>query len=167
MALKGTNQLDRFKRLPSDIRKYLAYTARLKREYGSVVNFIIERRLQWTDRRPKDINPFDNPHTGRLSYLTPLNWNCFFAESSHQDDIKILYNDWPYGIDEKIIHLVVWTKFELDDGPNGDDLAPLVRQKIDDYVNRTFRARVPEKNVRSPPSRSDCAVCKVLISYKR
>ncbi len=30
------------------------------------------------------------------------------------DDIKIIYNDWPYGIDKSIVHLCVWTKFPLD-----------------------------------------------------
>ena len=30
------------------------------------------------------------------------------------DDVKIIYNDWPYGIDKSIVHLCVWTKFPLD-----------------------------------------------------
>ena len=30
------------------------------------------------------------------------------------EDIKIIYNDWPYGIDKSIVHLCVWTKFPLD-----------------------------------------------------
>lgn len=131
--------------MPSDIRKYLAYIAELKREYGSVVNFIVEKRLQWTDRRPQDSNPFDNPKTGNVNMETCTNFS--FAKSYHQDDIKVLYNDWPYGIDEKIVHLVVWTKFDLDDDPTADDLTPLAREKIENYVYRTFRTRVPTKDV--------------------
>jgi len=65
------------------------------------------------------------------------------------DDIKILYNDWPYGIDEKIVHLVVWTKFDLEDDPATDDLTPEARKEIDEYVNRTFCARLPSENVGS------------------
>ena len=59
------------------------------------------------------------------------------------DDIKILYNDWAYGIDPRIVHLVVWTKFELQpapvsaSNPNGD-LTPEARSQINDYVDRTF-----------------------------
>ena len=30
------------------------------------------------------------------------------------DDVKIIFNDWPYGIDKSIVHLCVWTKFPLD-----------------------------------------------------
>ena len=63
------------------------------------------------------------------------------------EDLKILYNDWPYGVDENIIHLVCWTKFELEDDPATDDLTPKARRAIDDYVQRTFRSRIPAENV--------------------
>lgn len=69
------------------------------------------------------------------------------------DDIKILYNDWPYGVDEKIVHLVVWTKFDLEDDPTTDDLTPKARKEIDDYVDKTFRTRVNPENVCSMLSR--------------
>lgn len=72
------------------------------------------------------------------------------------DDIKILYNDWPYGVDEKIVHLVVWTKFDLEDDPMTNDLTPHVRQGIEDYVDRVFRTKVPAQNVHSP------LICKYL-----
>ena len=66
------------------------------------------------------------------------------------DDVKIIYNDWPYGIDKSIVHLCVWTKFPLDvdeKDPNGD-LTPEMRAKIDEYVKMTFGSRVPAENVR-------------------
>ena len=63
------------------------------------------------------------------------------------DDIKILYNDWPYGIDKSIVHLVVWTKFVLEDDPETDDLTPKMRKDIDEYVVRTFGSRVPPDKV--------------------
>ncbi len=58
-----------------------------------------------------------------------------------------MYNDWPYGIDEKIVHLVVWTKFELAVDPTTDCLTARARQDIDEYVDRVFRTRVPSQNV--------------------
>lgn len=69
------------------------------------------------------------------------------AYISFAADLKILYNDWPYGIDTKIIHLVVWTKFELEDDPATGELTAPMRKKIDDFVERTFRSRVPRDNV--------------------
>lgn len=64
-------------------------------------------------------------------------------------DIKILYNDWPYGIDERIVHLVVWTKFDLPDDPSTKELASDMRAQIDDYVDKTFCQAVPKENVSS------------------
>ncbi|KAL8686692.1 MAG: hypothetical protein Q9218_006931 [Villophora microphyllina] len=120
------NQLDRFVRVPSDHRRYLEYNAQLKKDHGSVMDYVVKERLRWTDLKPKDAAPFTDPNT---------------------TDIKILYNDWPYGIDKRIVHLVVWTKFDLPDDPNTKELALDMRAKIDDYVDRTFCQAVPKDNV--------------------
>ncbi len=63
-------------------------------------------------------------------------------------DVKILYNDWPYGIDPNIVHLCVWAKFELEDDPKTGELMPTMRTQIDEYVDKTFKSRVSGENVR-------------------
>ncbi|MCJ1457826.1 hypothetical protein MMC28_008195 [Mycoblastus sanguinarius] len=118
-----TNRIDLFRRAPADHRRYLAFSHQLKKEYGSVMDFVAQKRLKWTEMKPRAA-PFEDP-----------------------DDITILYNDWPYGIDEKIIHLVVWTKFELEDDKEKDDLTPRMRREIDEYVDKTFRSRIPPENI--------------------
>ncbi|ORY62162.1 uncharacterized protein BCR38DRAFT_233871 [Pseudomassariella vexata] len=115
------NRLDLFQRVPSELRRYLGYTWKLKQEYGSVMNFVLNERLHWsTPITPKGSRPFE----------------C-------DEDIKILWNDWPYGIDKQIVHLVVWTKFDLEENPVTTDLTDKARKDIDDYVNNTFGAMVP------------------------
>jgi hypothetical protein len=54
------------------------------------------------------------------------------------EDIKILYNDWPYGVDPNIVHLVIWTKFELEDDAETGLATPESRQEIEAYVEKTF-----------------------------
>jgi hypothetical protein len=61
--------------------------------------------------------------------------------------VKILWNDWPYGIDAKIVHLVVWTKFDLEDDLATDDLTDEARGEIERFVKVTFRDVVGEANV--------------------
>ncbi|KAL8835982.1 MAG: hypothetical protein Q9170_003105 [Blastenia crenularia] len=126
LTLEEENRIDRFVRVPSDLRRYLEYNSKLKKEHGSVMEFVLKERLRWTDLTPKDTVPFSDPAT---------------------DDIKVLYNDWPYGIDERIVHLVVWTKFDLPDDPDTKELTAAMRQDIDSYVDRTFRQVVPKENV--------------------
>jgi len=59
----------------------------------------------------------------------------------------VLYNDWPYGVDSKIVHLVVWTKFELAEDPATSDLTLEGRQEIEDYVRKTFHSSMHPDNV--------------------
>ncbi len=56
--LKDINKIDLFSRAPLDHRNYLAYVFKLKKEYGSVMNFVVKERLQWIDLTPKDASPF-------------------------------------------------------------------------------------------------------------
>lgn len=45
------------------------------------------------------------------------------------------------------MHLVIWTKFELEDDPSTDDLTIETRQNIDGFVQSTFWSRVPSDQV--------------------
>ncbi|KAI0470142.1 hypothetical protein F4859DRAFT_120624 [Xylaria cf. heliscus] len=117
------NRIDLFRRVPSELRKYIEYTWKLKQEYGSVMNFILTQRLHWD----VPITPKGKP------------FEC-------EEDIKILWNDWPYGLDKKIVHIVVWTKFDLEDDPATDDLTERARAEIDAFVLKTFGSRVSSDN---------------------
>lgn len=56
-----------------------------------------------------------------------------------------MYNDWPYGIDTDIIHLVVWTKFELPDDPTTGEMTEETYQLIEQYVQQTFSSVASEQ----------------------
>ena len=58
-----------------------------------------------------------------------------------------MYNDWPYGLDTRIKHIVVWVKFDLEEDPKTDDLTTDCRQRIEDYVAKNFMSKVPKENV--------------------
>jgi hypothetical protein len=118
------NKLDAFQRVPSELRRYLAYNYHLKQKYGSVMDFILRERLNWSLPIKSDGKPFEK-----------------------KEDLKILWNDWPYGLDGRIVHLVVWTKFTLEDDPATDDLTDEARKGIEDFVDVTFRQKVGKDNV--------------------
>ena len=123
--LVRNNRLDLFQRVPSQVRRYLGYTWQLRRDYGSIMDFILACRLRWdVPVVPAGSAPFE-----------------------HDGDVRILRNDWPYGIDERIAHLVVWTKFELEEDPETTDLTPAAREQIEAYVRRKFGSRLPRDQV--------------------
>ncbi len=119
-----TNRLERFQRVPSQLRRYKEFTYRTAQRHGTIADFVLNERLRWTAPvRPRG-RPFE------------------FA-----DDYKVLYNDWPYGLDSRIIHLVVWTKFELVANNTTGDLTDTARAEIEGYVTKTFRSKMPEGHV--------------------
>ncbi|TLD30112.1 hypothetical protein E2P81_ATG06765 [Venturia nashicola] len=119
----AANRIEAFQRVPSDLRRYRQYIHSLGKTHGSVLNYIQNNLLQWPTLEPKG-PPFTCP-----------------------TDLKILYNDWPYGLDERIVHLVVWTKFELDEDKKTGDLTDAARMQIQNYVDYIFGCRMDSRNV--------------------
>ncbi|KAI4730190.1 hypothetical protein E4T49_01976 [Aureobasidium sp. EXF-10728] len=89
-------------------------------------------RLRWQDLVARG-KPFQNSDLARVLTLAT-------------DDIKILLNDWPYGIDTRIVHLVIWVKFQFEEDAISGDLTNAARQQIDSYVDQKFRNRVGSEN---------------------
>lgn len=115
LHLIESNRIDLFHRAPLELRRYLHYMYHLKKQHGSVLSFVQKERLCWNSISPSGKAPFEEA-----------------------TDLRIIYNDWPYGIDPDVIHLVVWLKFDLEDDPETGLLTPEHHQLIDDYVQKTF-----------------------------
>jgi hypothetical protein len=64
----------------------------------------------------------------------------------YEDDVKVLYNDWPYGLVDGIVHLVVWSKCNLEVEPVAGDLTTAARNNVNDYVTRVFRDRIGSRH---------------------
>ena len=45
------------------------------------------------------------------------------------------------------MHLVIWTKFEIEEIPGTDALTPEAHKAVDDYVRQTFYAKVSPEHV--------------------
>jgi hypothetical protein len=117
------NRIDKFHRSPSELRRYRQYIYQLEQNYGSVMDFIINHRLEWQSLTPSG-PPFSSP-----------------------DDMKVLYNDWPYGIDPRIVHLVVWVKFDIEDDSTTGYLTPEANDQIQDYVDKMFASQMDPDHV--------------------
>lgn len=103
----------------------------MRAEYGSVTNYIVQRRLGWTASK-------DGGDAGHFPFHDPTP----FADPR---DYTILRNDWPYGLAPGITHLVVWLKTPIAVKPDGDgDLTDESRTRIEDFVRRTFVARLEQ-----------------------
>lgn len=113
------NQLDAFKRTPSDLRRYMAWTRDTKAQYGSVTAYILSHRL---------------PHEWGQPPFTPAS-TVPFADPA---DYKVLINDWPYATGPGITHLVVWTRTAIATEPGKGDMTPESRKTLGDFVQKYF-----------------------------
>ncbi|KAM5358904.1 hypothetical protein ACJZ2D_014890 [Fusarium nematophilum] len=114
-----TNNLSVLKRKPSDLRRYMKWTAETKAEYGSMTNYLLINRLPGSWGKPPftpaSTIPFDNP-----------------------SDYRVLVNDWPYGLDREIRHIVVWLRTTIPTDPGTGDMTPESRVLVKSFVKRYF-----------------------------
>ncbi|KIW70154.1 hypothetical protein PV04_02453 [Phialophora macrospora] len=122
--LVKTNNIHHFQRTPSQLRGYLQYVYHLKKTFGSVLLYIQRERLHWDGITPSGDAPFRNA-----------------------SDYKILYNDWPYFVEKGIKHLVVWTKFLIEENPETGEVLPEANQQIENFIRTTFCEGQEDKRV--------------------
>ncbi|KAK4143854.1 uncharacterized protein C8A04DRAFT_28422 [Dichotomopilus funicola] len=118
-SLIQNNQLFLLKRKPSDLRRYMKWTAEVKAEYGGITNYLLAHRL------PK---AWGSP---------PFKWESEtpFAEPA---DYRVLINDWPYGFTPGITHIVVWSRTPIATDDTVGDLTPESRKTVGDFIKRYF-----------------------------
>ncbi|RCI08489.1 hypothetical protein L249_8783 [Ophiocordyceps polyrhachis-furcata BCC 54312] len=120
-ASPEANDLAALKRKPSDLGRYIKWATEIKKQYGSMTAFILANRLPRTWGQPpfspESQIPFDNAA-----------------------DYKVLRNDWPYGMESGISHLVVWSRTPIPTDAETGDLTAESRALIQGFVNRYFLA---------------------------
>ncbi|CAN8099246.1 unnamed protein product [Discula destructiva] len=126
LGIVRSGRLQDFRRWPTDLRRYREFVWRLRREWGGVMEYMLQERLRWEEPVvPRSSRPFE----------------C-------GEDFRILFNDWPYGIDARIVHLVVWTKFELADDKE-------TKVEIEGFIEKTFLTGVARDTIiwfKNPPA---------------
>ncbi|EXJ54473.1 hypothetical protein A1O7_09813 [Cladophialophora yegresii CBS 114405] len=124
------HNLSVLKRWPSDLRRYMKWSAETKAAYGSVPNFVMKERLKWV--------PLPSSKSGpKFEVRNPVP----FADPA---DYKILVNDWPYGLAPGIKHIIVWLKVRLGSEPTRGDMTPESRQQVEEFIQSKFMERVKD-----------------------
>ncbi|KJY01810.1 hypothetical protein TI39_contig278g00048 [Zymoseptoria brevis] len=116
------NTLENLKRLPSDLRRYLAWSHNTKRAYGGIVPYVLQERLRW---KPLTNGPPTFAHTSEIPFQV-------------RSDYAVLQNDWPYGFVSGISHLLVWSKTPIPTDEVRGDVTETSRKLIEDFVHDYF-----------------------------
>lgn len=120
----SANTLEDLKRRPTDLKRYLAWSHDTKARYRSITAFVVQERLKW--------NPVDEENL-RFDYAS-VDGMPFQDER----DYAILRNDWPYGLEAGIEHLLVWSKVPISVDAERGDVTVESRERIVQFVERVF-----------------------------
>lgn len=142
------NDLGALKRKPSDLRRYLAWSAETKAQYGSIMNYICQHRLHWS---LPSINGTPGSNTVNSGPTIPYKNPRPFADP---EDYRILRNDWPYGLSPGISHLVVWLRTPFEVKSEEGHLTDESRELIEEFVRKMFVDRLAEDVKRFPEPES-------------
>ncbi|RAH59939.1 hypothetical protein BO85DRAFT_367453 [Aspergillus piperis CBS 112811] len=150
-SIIARNDLGILKRKPSDLTRYLSWSHKTKQQYGSITNYICQKRLGWTATIPS--SPSSSSTTTTPSTSTPTSSITTSTETStttssfpyknpipfaDPSDYKILRNDWPYGLAPGISHIVVWLRTPVAVKEENGDVTDESRALIEAFVQRTF-----------------------------
>lgn len=119
-------------RWPSDLKRYIRWSIDTRATYGTVPNFVRIERLKW------DVLPSS---TGATGPQFAVQNSIPFADPR---DYKILINDWPYGYEPGIKHIIVWLKTRLETEPTKGDMTPKSRQQVEAFIQKTFVERIQD-----------------------
>ena len=90
------------------------------------MNYVMQQRLHWQP------STSSTPASGLIfDHKDPIPFR-------NSDDYKMMPNDWPYGLDAGISHLIVWLKIRLDVEPSRGDLTPSARVQVNDFIQKEF-----------------------------
>ena len=128
--------MERLKRLPSHLHKYLRWSYATKREYGNITNFVVQQRLHWTPAHPPTPDQ-------------PITANSFTHHSAtpfaDKRDYATLLNDWPYGFVPGLTHLLVWSRTPIAvDMSRDGDVTVESKGVIEGFVEGEFVRRLAE-----------------------
>ena len=126
-VMSAANNLSSLRRPPSQVRKYHDWIQETRIIHGSVSDYLCKVRLQW-----QPLSPQAQLHsTSTFAYNNPIP----FVDV---EDWKILRNDWPYGLEKGITHLVIWSKTPIAVNAETGDLTDHSRAVIQSFIDQVF-----------------------------
>ena len=107
------------------MHKYLRWSFRTKKAYGSITNFVVQERLSWTPNDDQPVSAHSFTHHSSVPF-------------EDRRDYAILLNDWPYGFESGIKHILVWSRTPIAVDAARGDVTVESKRIIEDFVERQF-----------------------------
>ncbi|KAJ3548359.1 hypothetical protein NMY22_g1294 [Coprinellus aureogranulatus] len=111
--------------------RYDEWAVGIRAQYGSMVNYLLNHRLQWGKRDTLSLLPStleDDPRFYVSSGDEHKEPTPYFCVDTPPEYLSIIQNDWPYSVPADVEHTLIWTKVPI---YHPDLVDPKVKPRID------------------------------------
>lgn len=109
-AFMRTGDLSLLKRDPVLQKRYVKWAQDIKGTYGTITNYLLQVRLGWGTPLTSNNSPAASAEILSSIATTTV---PYFTSNITPENVKIIFNDWPYSIPLDISHYVVWTRLPI------------------------------------------------------
>ncbi|TDL23125.1 hypothetical protein BD410DRAFT_747072 [Rickenella mellea] len=131
-------------------RRYDEWAKGVKQQYGSMVNYLLQFRLQWGEPDtfsllPSTVQIIPSVATAHpiQKYdnglpVVPSDGPKYFTSNTEPEFISIIQNDWPYSVPTEVEHTLVWTCIPILPPPHllPDNIATALTSDVLDRVTK-------------------------------
>lgn len=134
----NTNALEYFARSKQLTESYHNFKKDIKNRGITVFKHLLSHQLQWFD--PKLNSNKDISEINDSDIVIKAEGSKLFE---NDNDLKVLYNHFPYFFEDDVVHLCIWSKIPIPADPNSPfgDISPETRMQIRDYLDRIISKR--------------------------
>lgn len=127
-----SNKLELFARSEEQFSKYYQFKNDLSLQGIALNDYVLNEELEW---KQSDIRSQTGATSLEYSISQPQDLILY-----NDDDVKIIYNKFPYYFENSVLHLCVWSKLTIPNDVNSPvgDISPLTKHIIERYLQNTF-----------------------------
>ncbi|CCG22519.1 hypothetical protein CORT_0B08140 [Candida orthopsilosis Co 90-125] len=139
----NTNQLESFARSEEQYHSYQKFKHDLSSQGITINDHVLKDELQWKQADIRHQTSTPSPPEYTISQPQDL---IFYNDN----DIKIIFNKFPYYFENSVVHLCIWSKLTIPNDVNSSvgDISPLTKRIIERYLQKTFIDKgIPKENL--------------------
>ncbi|PFH49948.1 hypothetical protein AMATHDRAFT_4425 [Amanita thiersii Skay4041] len=101
--------------------RYDVWSVGIKEQYGSIINYLLNHRLQWG--RPDTLSilspshnlakNFENGPSRKGLPTLPADAPRYFTADVPPEYLSVIVNDWPYSVPPEIEHHLIWSRVPI------------------------------------------------------
>lgn len=133
------NELELFSRSAEQTQRYQEFKKGLKLRGITIFQYLLCHQLDWYKPEDNGNKSIEEIEYDSQIVIKPEGSKLF----ENDNDLKVLYNHFPYYFGPDVVHLCIWSKIPITADPESPfgDILPETRAQVDLYIDRIIVKR--------------------------